>query len=516
MELIVTRDEANQPIVRPRRIVSLNENYQIWYYDDDDLPPISVGGYSYSSIPKCMGLLGTESLDKSGILKLQREFVPGLLGEGVLVAVIDTGINYDLPVFMDDSGQSRVFALWDQEESLYLDRGQIEESLDRPLSRDTTGHGTMISSIIAGRESRENNFTGVVPAAQLVVVKLKKASKQLKDYFFIPEREEVYAQTDIMLAVKYAHDIAQQENKPLAICLALGCNNGSHNGTEIINEYLYSVAVERGRALVVGCGNEGNNRHHYKGSGNSDIEVNVEKDMRGFYVEFWALAPNLYDIRVQSPSGQTVGGQGNWSFVLEGTRVELTYRFTGRYSRDLLIFIHFTDVVRGIWTIKVNSMYALTEDYDLWLPMEGMLEGNVTFIASNPDTTLTSPSDGISTIAVGGYNSANDAFYLESGRGFDTDSRVNPNFVAPAVNVSGVNRLGDFTEFTGSSIAAAITTGAAAQFLEWAIVRQNAPGINTVDIKNAFIRGARRRNDEQYPQKTVGYGYLDAFETFFR
>ena len=88
MELIVTRDEANQPIVRPRRIVSLNENYQIWYYDDDDLPPISVGGYSYSSIPKCMGLLGTESLDKSGILKLQREFVPGLLGEGVLVGVI--------------------------------------------------------------------------------------------------------------------------------------------------------------------------------------------------------------------------------------------------------------------------------------------------------------------------------------------------------------------------------------------------------------------------------------------
>ena len=92
MQFIVSKKELIPPLIAPDSIETLGDDYEIWTYEDDErLPPLLVGVYSYSAIPKCLAPLSTQGLAKSGVFRLQREFVPGLYGSGVYVVVIDTG-----------------------------------------------------------------------------------------------------------------------------------------------------------------------------------------------------------------------------------------------------------------------------------------------------------------------------------------------------------------------------------------------------------------------------------------
>ena len=85
-----------------------------------------------------------------------------------------------------------------------------------------------------------------------------------------------------------------------------------------------------------------------------------------------------------------------------------------------------------MWTISVFPLSTIGGVFNLWLPKPGLLDADVSFIVSEPDTTLTMPSDAKLVITAGGYNSLNDAILLESGRGFDADGGIKPFLVAPA------------------------------------------------------------------------------------
>lgn len=128
--------------------------------------------------------------------------------------------------------------------------------------------------------------------------------------------------------------------------------------------------------------------------------------------------------------------------------------------------------------------------------------------------TCRMPSDAVVSMAVGGYQATTGASYLESGRGFLSGGYTKPDFVAPAVEVSGKGLRGQYIRKTGTSVAAAITAGACAQILEWAVVRKNGLGINSVDIKNFLIRGCRRTLEQSYPNPQNGFGQLDVQQSF--
>ena len=89
------------------------------------------------------------------------------------------------------------------------------------------------------------------------------------------------------------------------------------------------------------------------------------------------------------------------------------------------------NVVKGVWTIRFYPVKTINGIFHLWLPMNNMLEGDVTFIVSDPQTTITMPSDAKAVITAGGYNSINDSIYIESGRGFDSDGFYKPDLAAP-------------------------------------------------------------------------------------
>ena len=72
-------------------IQRIDEDYDILYYAREGLPPLSIGNYTYSSIPKCFGLLDQTALEVSGILRMQNQPALQLTGSGVLIGFVDTG-----------------------------------------------------------------------------------------------------------------------------------------------------------------------------------------------------------------------------------------------------------------------------------------------------------------------------------------------------------------------------------------------------------------------------------------
>ena len=543
-EFILTEDEKEIVPAEPICISRVSDEYSVRYYQRKELPDVSVTEFSYPSIPKCYSLLNTLSLEVSGILKMQNIPTLSLKGQGVFVAVIDTGIAYADPVFLTSDKKSRIFSIWDQtaetkeeaeDQPLYgriYSRNEINDALsnENPYqvipNLDTDGHGTFLASVAAGSEDISGDFIGAAPEAELLIVRLKPAKQYLKTYYYIPNDRLVFAESDIMNGIAYAEKEARKQDKPLVIFLGLGTNNGSHTGTGPLCEYLDQIGVLRHRAVVTALGNEANARHHFFGQTTSvlsprKVEINVEKDMSGFYAELWALAPERVSISVQSPTGEVLlrmipisATRQTIRFVFEETLLSVEYRESGKGRRDQLILLRFSNAKAGIWTILVYPESAITGQFHIWLPMRDQLEQEVFFLESNPDTTLTSPSDSQVSMSVGAYRASDSTIYFDSSRGYEANGVIKPDFLAPGVEVSGKGLRENFITGTGTSASAAITAGACAQVLEWAVTQKNAIGINSLDIQNLFIRGGIRNPNLTYPSKEYGYGRLDVYQAF--
>jgi len=527
--------------------------YNVVYLNRQDVPNQDVSFFQYQSIPKLYGLMqnGTfdpTSLIASGITQIQRPPL-NLTGAGVVICIIDTGIDYTNPVFRDETGNSRILAIWDQtlqtgtppEGFLYgteFTREQINEALqaEEPLqvvpSTDRNGHGTALAAVAAGsRGGGERPYMGAAPGADLVIVKLKEAKQYLRDFYLVPRQVPAYQENDIMLAVKYGDSFTEIFRRPVVFCLGLGTNMGDHAGNTALSRYLNLVAVRRSRGVVVCGGNEGGARHHYRGllerksgflDSSQDVEIRVGNGVAGFWLEFWGNLPDIFTLEIRSPGGETIpigrliaGQTLTYGFVYERSRVTLKATLVEPASGEQLISMRLENPTAGIWSIRVSAEGEVHNgEFNLWLPITEFLSGEVYFLSPSPYVTLTEPAMAPDVIGVSTYNAENNSFYTESGRGFNRLGAIRPDFASPGVDVPTPSG-----ERTGSSLAAAITAGAVAQFLQWAVVQQNNQFAESREIKNYLIRGAARETDTTYPNREWGYGRLDmqgVFETLSR
>jgi subtilisin family serine protease len=516
------------------------------------LPPISISTFTYTSIPKLYGLMQEPvtpvqgnfdplSLIRTGILQVQRPPL-SLTGRGVIIGFVDTGIQYDQQVFRREDGTSRILAIWDQTiqdgtppegfsyGTLYTNE-QINEALqsDDPFSivptTDTIGHGTAVASVAAGSNINFGlTFLGAAPDADIVVVKCREAKQYLLDYYFVPEGVPAYSGTDIAMAVKYLDSFAVAGIRPVVMCIGLGTNLGDHAGNSLLSRYLSRIAEKRSRAVVVCGGNEGNAEHHYGSSITMSsrmvvevVEVRVDAQEIGFVMELWGSPPNLFSVAIRSPGGEVIPAidfrsrtTRSFSFIYERTKVTVDHILVEQVTGEEVVVFRFEAPTPGVWTFNIviegDSDYS---DINMWLPIKQFLMGNTNFLRSTPYTTLTEPSLAYNVITPSTYDDSNDSFYIESGRGFARGREAKPDFAAPGVNVSTV--LGDRT---GSSMSAAITAGASAQFMQWAVVEGNEPLVHSPQLKTYFMRGARRDMEVLYPNRSWGYGQLDIERTF--
>ncbi len=517
-------------------------NYVTVYYRPTGADPeLNLKDYTYTAIPNCFGLLDQSALESSGIIKVRDQPNLSLTGRGVLIGFADTDFDYTNPLFCHSDGTTRIERIWNQEDRSGMPpegfiygteytREQINEELISSRKEQRipyqNGHGTHLAALAAGSVDYQNQFSGAAPECDIAFVQLKTAKQYLKDFYFIPEQVQAYQENDIMAGIHYLNLLAAKLRKPLALCIALGSNMGSRGGSNPISIALSAISSMRQRCVVVAAGNEADKRHHYLGgitdqSEEERVEISVSEGVDGFIAELWAMAPELYDVTILSPTGERFnaypaipGSHVEYDFIFEGTRISVDYRLVGTADSNELIFIRFSKPISGIWTFIVRARNYTNGRYHIWLPMSEMISGEVIFLRSNPDTTITVPADTKFPITAAGYNSKDNSIYYESGRGYAASGAIKPDIAAPAVDVYGPVGNGQFDTRTGTSIAAAIMTGAGAMMLEWTGVRRNDISATTANIKNYLIRGAVRSEFVEFPNKEWGWGQLDLYKTF--
>lgn len=521
----------------------INQFYDVMYVNREGMPPLGISSYTYTAIPKCFALMDKSALESSGVLRIQNYPTLSLKGQGVLIGFVDTGIDYQNPVFQNADGTTRIAAIWDQtdrsgvppEGFLYgseYEMDKINSALgnQRPESvvpsRDEQGHGTFLASVAAGSNLPSEDFIGAAPYAQIAMVKLKEAKENLRDYYFIPYDAQVYQENDIMAGVSYLDQLATRKGMPLVLCIGLGNNMGSHGSVvSPAAAVMDHMALYRQRAVVISAGNEGNQRHHFFGElpdneEYQNVEINVEADVNGFILEMWASAPQLFVVEIISPTGERVpkefilSGGSEYTFIFEKTKVFIDYRIAGISSGEQLIYMRFQDPAPGIWNIQVYRQSVNARTYHMWLPLREMMTGDVYFIRSNPDTTITAPGNAYVSMTATAYDVKDNSIFIDASRGFAANGLIKPDFAAPGVDVYGAGLRNRFVTRSGTSVSAAVSAGAIALLMEWAVVRGNYTAISNTDIKNMLIRGTDQEPGRTYPNQEWGYGRLNLYRVF--
>lgn len=522
-------------------VKKLDGRFAVAYYRREDMD-LSITRTGYFAVPKLYAPMDTTAVEAVGATWGFRQPALGLKGNGVLIGVIDSGIDLSHSAFFDSAGNSRVTALWDQTDESgnppkRLGYGSVynseqinallqEEEADLP-GKDETGHGTFLAGLAAGSEDLASDFVGAAPETSLAVVKLKPAKSYLRAFYFVKEGAECYQESDVMAALAFLTEVQLQERKPMVVLFGFGSSMGGHAGNTALAQMMERMSDNRGTVIVVPTGNEANASHHYQGQISSlaeseRVEFRVPEGSRGVTIEFWGGISERYQIAVRSPGGEMtpIGMIGltdsdRYRFYREGTTVYVDTFLEGNRSEGQLILIRLEKPAPGVWEIEVRGQTLLNGRYHMWLPVSALVEEGTVFLRPSPDVTLTEPATAKSTIGVAGYNHRNGGIYLESGRGYNRLEEIRPDVAAPAVSVYGPLPKGRYGNRSGTSAAAALTAGICADLLEWGIVRGEEPYLNQARMRDYLIRGAGRMKDRRYPNREWGYGTV-SLEGVFR
>ena len=476
-------------------------------------------------------------------INILQEPPENLTGTGVLMAVIDSGIDYFHDDFRNEDGTTRILELWDQALDKVFTAAEINNALEAESraeareilpSVDGSGHGTSVAGIAAGngRES-EGAYRGVAFESELLVVKLGAA------------REEGFPRTtELMRGVDFVVRRAVEMRQPLVVNISFGNTYGSHDGTGLLETFLNDIGNYGQTTIVVGSGNEGATAGHVSGNfpaagsrggrgtgsaggerssggnyGTVRSELSVAPYETGVSVQLWKDYTDRFTVTLETPSGERLGPLseqlGPVRFRYRRTQVLVYYGKPGPFSVAQEIYFDFVPdegnyVESGIWTFILEPQRIVQGRYDFWLPSSAVLNFATRFLESTPDTTLTIPSSAAKVITVGAYNSITDSYADFSGRGFTrmTD-QVKPDLCAPGVGLMAPGNGGGYRSVTGTSFAAPVVAGSAALLMQWGIVDGNDPFLYGEKVKAYLRRGARPLPGfEEYPNAQLGWGAL--------
>lgn len=481
-----------------------------------------------------------------------------LTGQGTMIAILDSGIDYFLDEFRNENGDTRIWELWDQtaipdeEKGLLPPEGYREgvlyskEQIDAALmaarmaerdseqinreaglaivpQRDISGHGTAVAGIAAG------SSIGVAPKADLLVVKLGN-----------PLEGGFPRTTQLMRAINYAVNRAVELRRPLVLNISFGNTYGDHRGNSLLERFIDNASEIGRTSIVVGSGNEGESNGHTAGVALRPviIELAVTAYERGLNIQFWKHYSDVFRLQIVSPGGERlVLDMGNVETVrkiLEQTKLLCYLGEPQPYSVNQEIFIDMipqdTYINQGIWRLELIPVKVVTGEYRFYLPSYVVRNTGTGFYLSTPDVSLTIPSTSMRAITVGAYDSVQQIYAPFSGRGYVyryEEGRVDTNpggiaFVKPDVAAPGVNLLaprvdGGYEMVTGTSFAAPIVTGSAALLMEWGIVRDNDRFLYGEKLKAYLQTGAQPiRGESEYPNEKVGWGALCISESIPR
>ena len=512
------------------------------------LPETEISAYSvreqieFIEKPKRLYFETFEEREASCILPVQNG-ADGLTGKGILVGIVDSGVDYFHPDFRNEDGSSRILRLWDQsvngnppngytkgteytkeeiDEALVLGETEgrrlialhIEEApVERPLipSGDFSGHGTAVLGIAAGNGRASDGVNrGVAYESEILVVKMGNAGTNS-----FPRT------TELMEGIDYLVRQASAMGKPIAINISFGNNYGSHQGDSLLETYISNVANVGRSVICVGSGNNGNDRIHTAGrlqQGQSEIvEMSIGVYETTLNLQLWKAYADEIEIFLETPAGENLPVLSEkidiQRYRAGETELLIYYGKPGPFQVTQEIYFDFiprgTYLTPGVWKIHLQGRRIKEGNYNLWLPGGNVLNTVTGFYRPVAAETLTIPSTAAKVITVGAYDSRLNAYADFSGRGGENLSYPKPDLVAPGVDILAPSVGGSYTGVTGTSFATPFVTGSAALMMEWGITRRNDPFLWGEKVKAYLRRGARPLPGfDRYPNESVGWGRL--------
>ncbi|MDU1854631.1 MAG: S8 family serine peptidase, partial [Clostridium baratii] len=192
----------------------------------------NVDSIRYIELPKSLYTSDSGSNRAACVQRAQNSFE--LLGEGMLIGFIDTGIDYTHPAFRLDDGTTRIEYIYDLSlNGAVYNKTQINEALrsNDPFSivpsNDIIEHGTHVAGIACAGGAIPTSDYGVAPKSSIIMVKSTRGRFALS--------------TQVMRGLKFLVDKGKELNMPLVVNLSLSTNDGAHNGSSLLEKYISTV-----------------------------------------------------------------------------------------------------------------------------------------------------------------------------------------------------------------------------------------------------------------------------------
>jgi subtilisin family serine protease len=419
-------------------------------------------------------------------------------GAGVIVAVIDSGIDIFHESFRDEDAdkKTRILELWDQTPTAtggspppagFAQIGRLYKAADINaalaagppfVSVDSDGHGTHVMGIAAGDGSQDDRcsdpgtYVGVAPEADLVVVKaIGVPGANLPDAF------EWCAQASIR---------HQTGNPPVKRAVVVNCSfshaTGPHDGTDPLDEAVDVIlrppggSPPPGIAFVMSAGNTADDDIHETATvppagPNGSVTVPFfvpEGSKKVDVLDIWYSSAASLNLEVIAPAdpahpGPSTTGviapipappppaNGSRAFLIGPmtlTVTSLTVQHANNRKQILVqISVPANAAVRnGVWQLRLTNTTATPAVWDAWFATEHG-DSFPTFalptehdpVARRRVNTIGSPGTSRNVITVANYDDRNGALADSSSRGSPTQAVVPPGEIKPTIAAPGVS-----------------------------------------------------------------------------
>ena len=488
-------------------------------------------------------------------------------GEGVIVGVVDFGLDFTHPTFFNADGSLKISRCWVQSE------GRVNAPQGFSYGREYVGeaallakqysgnisHGTHVCGIIAGNGS-SGLYSGVAPDAEIVFVETGGTDAQVID------------------AVKYIFQYAKSVNKPAVVNLSLGSQFGPRDGTSFVDRGFDDLINQSGpgKIIVGAVGNEGDLKLHimYQFSGVTDTLrsiVQMNRETQDTNVDIWGdantsidVAVEVYDLNTKrvihfTPFGNTSSGyrtERKWTVAGHTIEVKLSSqaRFTTNQKPHIELYIK--NPAHTEYGVAVLLKGKAGQRVDLWNAgdnygeeFHALLGATTTgWVWGNSDSSMGEiGGTGKNTISVGSYSTKNQWTDLDGQRrqsfgiigdisyfssmGPTVDRRTKPDITAPgAILISSVNSFDTryqpngasrqylvheqgshyYAIMQGTSMAAPMVSGAVALML------QKNSGLTPDEVKSLLkkysVQDDKTGTIDDFGSNIWGFGKLNIYD----
>jgi subtilisin family serine protease len=522
-----------------------------------EIADVFTGTIALDKLPALAAVDGVERIESSrelhseldlAVVESRADLVhqgpPGRRGSGVIIGIVDTGIDFTHPNFRRSDGTSRILFIWDQALTraggevapdgfgygVEYTNTQISAALSaaNPFAtvrhRDLDGHGTHVAGIAAGDGSASGqgqsafSFIGVAPEADLIVVRVAGGGS-----------EGLGTSANALDAVNFCYQRAATMGRPIVVNMSLGDNLGPHDGTSLLERGLDNLLGGPRRAFVKSAGNVGNAMHHAGGSvptgGTVDVGFleptgNVSPDQ----LDFWYGGGNTFRAAVIDAAGNGTGwvnvGTATTVTLTGGNTVRIDHRDDDPFNGDKRIFITIqrgtaSQILPGSWSVRLRSVSSAAGGrFDGWIQRHNTFNQRPTFndLFESNDRTISTPGTATKVITAANYitrGAGVGSLSASSSRGPTRDDRAAPTIAAPGQSIVSTRaEPGDgdpYVGLSGTSMSAPHVAGVIALML------QKNPNRTQEQLRDCLTSTARiDAFTGPLPNTAWGAGKLDA------